>query len=390
MRISYGVKPGIPTRHRAFDSTYLDDWTLYQFRGWLVRKTTLEKDGRSHESVGAFANLPEATRVFVKAFAPGLLDIMRFKGREVVAALREAGERMDRVGLAVPGGELKSPLEGLPLNDGSIIRFDRELLIDLAFSRHAHWMAVREHSWLSPYVELHQNRKHKAHKAFCRGRPEPAWDPDVVSVYGDCYALAHFSDEGMQTVLDASAETSLSLQVYGEALSEEFRTFWGHYAAETAEFWRYAMRGLIVKANSRPAEDKQFALDRSEAMLECLRLYGGEALTRLRSVGMKIRQIGASEQAIKEFDPSVGMSLLDGSVASLDGELLEELAEEHRLLFEQLLAGYSVHPFRRVRELAERESAPSLDRDKARIYGYSVALATLNEQQWSELLSASM
>ena len=389
MVISYDVKSGIPTRHRAFSCDFLEEWTLFQFRGWLVRKTTLEPGGRLHKDVGAFAKLPDATRVFVRNFAPGLLDIIRFHGREVVLALREAGMRMAETGLAVSCGELQSPIDGVPLADGSKIQFDRELLVDLALSRHAHWMAMREQSWLSPFVELHQDRKHKVHRPFVRERPEPAWDPDIVSVYGDCYALAHFTEESFQTLLDASADSPLRLKVYGEALSTEFHLAWTQHFLAFADGWRWKARGMTPPEAMLAIEDLLFAYDRAEALLDCLRLYGVDAIERLKAVGLQLLQIGASASAVKDFDPASGVSLLDGSVAAIEEGLLDDLADEHRLIFEQLLARYAEYPFKRVRALSERGSAPSLDRDKTRVYGLAVALAALPESQWQELCSAT-
>ena len=395
MVIPNEVKSGIPTRHRAFNPAFLEAWTLFQFRGWLVRKTTLEKGGRSHKDVGAFAKLPEATRVFVRNFAPGLLDIFRFKGRAVVQEMREAGMRMDSVGLAAPCGDLEHPLEGIPLADGTTIEFERELLLDLAFSRHEHWMAVREHSWLSPYEALHQDRRHKAHKAFCRSTPGATWDADIVSVYGDCYALAHLSDEAFQTLLDATPESALPLKVYGEALSERFRSAWAMHFVDFADGWRWRARGLVPPCTKSEIEDRLFALDRAEAILDCLRLYGVDVLEQLRDVGSQLLRIGATERSLKDFDPIVGVSLLDGSTASIDSTLLDDLADEHRLIYERLLAGYAEYPFRRVRELAQRHSAPSLNRDKTRLYGVALSLAaltlgTLPVDLWHELCSAAM
>lgn len=389
MAILHDVKSGIPTRYRAFSCAFLEAWTLFQFRGWLVRKTTLEPGGRQHANVGAFAKLPDATRVFVRNFAPGVLDIIRFRGKEVVLALREAGIRMAEVGLAVPCGELKSPLEGVPLANGSSIQFDRELLVDLALSRHAHWMAMREQSWLSPFTEMHQDRNHKAHKRFHRERPEPAWDADLVSVYGDCYALAQFTEESFHTLLEASTDSPLQLKVYGEALSTEFRSSWAQHFVSYAEGWRWHVRGTKPPTEARGVEELLFAQDRAEALLDCVRLYGMAAIAHLKEVGSQLLCIGASATAVKEFDPTAGVSLRDGSVAAIEEGLLEDLADEHRLIFEQLLAGYAEFPFRRVRALSERGSAPSLDRDKARVYGLAVALAALTESQWHELCSAT-
>lgn len=389
MVISYDVKSGIPTRHRAFSCDFLEAWTLFQFRGWLVRKTTLEPGGRLHANVGAFAKLPDATRVFVRNFAPGVLDIIRFHGKEVVLALRDAGMRMAEVGLAVPCGELKSPLEGVPLADGSTIQFERELLVDLALSRHAHWMAMREQSWLSPFNELHQDRNHKAHKRFIRERPEPAWDADIISVYGDCYALAQFTEESFHTLLEAAADSPLQLKVYGEALSTEFRTSWARHFVDYADGWRWRVRRLKPPEGALGTEELLFAHDRAEALLDCLRLYGMEAMARLKVVGSQLLSVGASASAVKEFDPPAGVLLLDGSLAAIERGLLDDLADEHRLIFEQLLARYAEYPFRRVRALSERGSAPSLDRDRARVYGLAVALAGLTESQWHELCSAT-
>lgn len=389
LTIPFGVKSGIPTRHRAFSPELLEAWTVYQFRGWLVRKGNLERGGLDHHDRKALATIPESTLVFIRNLAPGLLDIFRFQGQELVQEMRESGLRINDSGLAAPAGGLPNPIEGLPLADGTMIKFDRELLLDLAYSRHHHWMAVREQSWLTPYQELWQDKNHKAHKRFNRAAPDSSWDGDIVSIYGDCYALAHLSDDEFEALYAAASPTRLNLKVYGEAFSSEFRSSWPEHFLTYADGWRRIVAGELVSTKQVAAEQRQLALDRSEAVLDCLRLYGVNAVTHLREVGNELLTGGVNRDTIEGLDPIAGLTLNDGGLARIDSELISDLGEEHRLLYRSILGSYQLHPVRRVRELCTKSVSESLVRDQTRIYGFAVALAfaTLPENFWAEIVN---
>lgn len=125
-----------------------------------------------------------------------MLDNWRRLGRECFRTMREIGDKLVKIGSALPekpGFTGKTLLEGVPLKDGTLLTLPLRKVLSAAWLHHRGWIVMREDMGryakrfdlpeLTPPARAEQ-------RPWNQNLPDASWLPDCRNFLGHCFMLA--------------------------------------------------------------------------------------------------------------------------------------------------------------------------------------------------------